>query len=353
MLAGCALGWSFLGLWYFSRMERSTTAMTDFTSILAGAYLVGTPGLYDLDANLNWQQATIGQQDRARVFPRWPYVGMAMRPLARLPYEQAVRIWQAVILTSFAAFVWLFPVGSWTARLAALSWSIPAMDALSQGQDSPLLLVVLSVAHILWRRDRWFLAGLAISLFAAKYHLLVLIPLLIFLQRRWWFLLGGIVGGGGLIGISALAQGPGWPLAHLANVRRPEIDALPQWMPNLRGVIGEHIGIEVAAGVIVAIWIALLTRRANFELGIALTLIGGILVSHHAYLHDCLLLIPALLVIQQALPESGPLVFILLSPVTVISFYLLPAANEIYVASLLVLLAFVTARLYSPEARPA
>lgn len=40
-------------------------------------------------------------------------------------------------------------------------------------------------------------------------------------------------------------------------------------------------------------------RRVDFAYGLAAALVGGLLVSHHAYPQDCTLLIPALLVVMS------------------------------------------------------
>lgn len=337
----CGVGIAFVGGLWRGRIELGRQHINDFTSILAGAYLVGTPGLYDVSTNLELQKRLVGEQDTARVFPRWPYVGLAMRPLAAVPYATALQIWHAIILACCASFVFLFPLASWQSRALAVCWSIPAADAFSQGQDGPVLLIVLSLTLRLWRNNYPLLAGVMISLCASKYHLLVLIPILIVRQKQWRFLFGGVLGGLGLIGISTLVQGPGWVAAHLANVRRPEIDSYPWIMPNFRGISGERFGLEITLALVLAAWLVYVTPTVSFEAGLGLVLAGGLLVSHHAYLHDCVLLIPAFLAIADFFPSLRSLMLVFLSPLPTISYHTLLGAKYILVGSVVTFLLLV------------
>jgi hypothetical protein len=203
----CGLGLAFLSFWGESRFRRSESDIIDFTSIVAGGYLVGTPGLYDGNANLELQRRLAGKTDSSRVFPRWRYYGAAIRPLAEIPYSNALRVWRYLMVGALVAFVFLFPSASrWQAALA-LCWSIPALDGLTHGQDSPLLLVFVALTLAAHRRGHVFVAGLLLSLCAAKYHLFVLVPVLIVAQKRWRFLAGSVCGGAAFAGGRRLRGG--------------------------------------------------------------------------------------------------------------------------------------------------
>src|SRR5262249_18537328 len=160
---------------YGARLRAVTSGHpVDFTGILAGAYLVGTPGLYNVDANLAVQRRLAGEEDPARVFPRWPYIGTLMRPLSYIPYRDAVRIWIAIDVLAFTAFIFLFPMVPRWVTAVAVCWSIPVFDALGEAQDSPLLLVYLSVSLLLHRAGMPFAAGFALAMCAPKYHIFIL-----------------------------------------------------------------------------------------------------------------------------------------------------------------------------------
>jgi hypothetical protein len=72
-------------------------------------------------------------------------------------------------------------------------------------------------------------------------------------------------------------------------------------MPNLRGILSMVGGsfvpeIALAAATVAAFWH--LSRRLDLIRGAALALAGGLLLSHHAYDYDALLLLPALLIYE-------------------------------------------------------
>jgi hypothetical protein len=69
-------------------------------------------------------------------------------------------------------------------------------------------------------------------------------------------------------------------------------------MPNLHGLLEglpHSLGYEVFGALVVTVAVWLSTQRASFSVGLSATLIGSILVSHHSYPADMLLLLPALL----------------------------------------------------------
>ena len=162
-MSGAAL----LSWWYQGRLRAAWSGrLLDFTGLAAGAYLVGTPGLYDVSANLEVQRHLVGADDPARVFPRWPYFAVLMRPFSWLPYVSAARVWMALMVIAFAAFVALFPATPRWITALTVCWSIPAFDALGQGQDTPLLLVFLGACLLLYRAGLPFAAGVTLALCA-------------------------------------------------------------------------------------------------------------------------------------------------------------------------------------------
>lgn len=82
-------------------------------------------------------------------------------------------------------------------------------------------------------------------------------------------------------------------------------------------------GWEIAASVVVA-GLVILAARGSFEIGFAGGLLGSFLVSNHAYLHDCAILIPGLvMILGEAKASRGlkPAVLLLLTP---FPYFLLP-----------------------------
>jgi hypothetical protein len=55
-------------------------------------------------------------------------------------------------------------------------------------------------------------------------------------------------------------------------------------------------------------------RRSSFEVGLAVCLIAGLLVSPHDYLHDWTITIPALLILYSQIPAAQAGALLLASP---------------------------------------
>jgi hypothetical protein len=77
----------------------------------------------------------------------------------------------------------------------------------------------------------------------------------------------------------------------------PGVISNPAGKPNLHGVLAgvAHAGWwEVGLGLAVVLGVVVAGRRNSFELAFSGALLGSFLVSNHAYLHDCAVLIPGL-----------------------------------------------------------
>jgi hypothetical protein len=159
------------------------------------------------------------------------------------------------------------------------------------------------------RRGQPFAAGAVLSLCSIKPHFFLLLP--VFLLSRYFsestaernpnarrelrsFGFGFMAAGGILLAASFAAGGIAWPVRYLELLARhpdPQVDH----MPTLRGAFAHWPAgwplkwslILFTAG---AVWVA--ARRLSFDSGFGLVLIAGLLISPHAYAHDCALLLP-------------------------------------------------------------
>jgi hypothetical protein len=148
-----------------------------------------------------------------------------------------------------------------------------------------------------------FWAGVSFSACAAKPHLALLLPVFVIAQLKWKALLGGVAGGTVVMLLSFAAEGLDWPRRLLALARMPDFDPAPDRMPNVRGLLlflGGGIVPEVVLGLIVAAAVWFICRSQPLPVGGAVVLAGGLLVGHHAYVYDAVLLLPALLLPFQA-----------------------------------------------------
>jgi hypothetical protein len=196
-------------------------------------------------------------------------------------------------LIGFAA---LWPVRRRQDAVMMLCWSLPAAVLLSTGQDTGLFLFCVTVGLRLLQSKRDFAAGLVFSLCAAKFHLALGIPVFLLARRRWGALAGGMAGGLVQLAISFAAEGREWPARLLRLSSLSDFSPSPSKMPNLLGIThglpyGGAIEAVLALLALAAVWVV--SRRSALTLGATAAVIAGLLVSHHAYVYDAVLLLPA------------------------------------------------------------
>ena len=269
----------------------------DFLSYYAGARLVGTPDLYGNPERV-WevQQEAAGMASPAFQFVRPPWVAALLRPLGSLPYPKAYAVFQAVSFAALAAFLVLWPGPRLPVALAC-AWSVPLSFVLAQAQDVTFLLLWVALA-MRWHEKRPWAAGAALALCSAKFHVFLLLPLLIAGQRRWRMAGGLLAGGAALAAVSFAVAGASWPARFLATITHPRIGPMETMMPTLRGMVAPWpyaVAWEVALGLVAVVAVWRVVRRGEFVAGMGAVLIGGLLVARHTYLADLTLLIPALM----------------------------------------------------------
>jgi hypothetical protein len=127
-----------------------------------------------------------------------PFVALAFRPLARLPYAWSFAVWLFISLALYLAGLVLtlrtLPALSaadrLTALLLALSFEPFVMECWLGGQLSAVGFFCLAAAVALDRSDRPFASGLVLGLCLYKPTLLVLVLPMLLAARRFWTLLG-------------------------------------------------------------------------------------------------------------------------------------------------------------------
>jgi alpha-1,2-mannosyltransferase len=267
----------------------------DFNEYYSAGRLVGTGHLYDWDAI---RPLELERNAKAVPFGRIPAFALAFKPLSAMPWPVARALWLCIGVAALAGFLYLWPVPSRTWACVAICWSLPVAICLVVGQDSILFLFFVALGLRLLMKGRDFWAGVAFSACIAKPHLALLLPVFVIAQQKWNALLGGVAGGTVCTLLSFAAEGKDWPHRLLTLARMPNFDPAPDRMPNLRGLLsftGGGIAAETALGlaVVAAIW--LIIRSQSLPAGGAIVMAGGLLLSHHTYVYDTLLLLPALL----------------------------------------------------------
>jgi hypothetical protein len=313
-----ALAWAWVMPW--SRIPRGEN---DFLQLYVGAKLAGTSALYDAAA-----QETLQRQYVAKNFPtvlcnRLPFYVWLLKPFTALPYRAAEWAWQALMLGCFAAFVILHRQQEpWLPALAVMS--VAWYTSVLNGQDVALVLLLAALAVRQARAGRDVPAGLLVAACAIKFHFFVFVPVALFGAKRWKMLAAAAAGVTAELLLSFAVQGPDWPREYIRFLLSPNARPAPYTLPNLRGLAmaWEMPGwLESLLLVLtVASFLALLARaRMSFRTRMAFAIVGGLLVSHHAFIQDCLLLMVVLAWVGRRSPLRVP-VALLLTP---LPYYLL------------------------------
>ena len=289
-----------LGAWLFPWMGLTIPEPgTAFNQFYTAGKLVGTGQLYNFDRVQELERA---HKQTLVPYGRLPFYAVAFKPLAVLPFGWARIAWAAVNLVALGAFGLLWPVERREDLIVTLCWSCPAALLISMGQDTGMYLAAFTVGLLLLGAGRDFAAGLVFSLCAAKFHLALGIPVLLIARRRWPAIWGGIAGGLIQLAISFAAEGRGWPgnLRDLSAIS--EFSPVPYKMPNVFGLVHRlplSVVFETVLAVLVLAAVWHIARRSELPVAATAALAGGLLVGHHAYVYDSILLAPLIVLARQ------------------------------------------------------
>ena len=206
----------------FARRE-SLVHLTDFSGYWAGgrALLAGADP-YDPARWIATTTALGTQPPDTMVYGYFPWVALAMVPLALLPLEVAAWIWciASIVVASLGVATLLRIRPCPPAAALAIGFSLfgsqPALAALTVGQWSPMLTGGLSFAVAALLRDRIAPAVAPLLLTLAKPQLfLVTVPVLVLRHRRLAVPLAAL--GLAIVAVSTLLM-PDWIGAWTAHV---------------------------------------------------------------------------------------------------------------------------------------
>jgi Glycosyltransferase family 87 len=314
-----------LGL--LSRRFAAAQNGTDFPEFYAAAKMVGEGAgrqLYDPAAQDRFEIRYAGRT--GTYFNHPPFEALVYWPLTRWPLRGAYLVW-CLLNAGFLAVVArllapeVFPHRDWRVLLVLFFLFVPVLLNFLQGQDSLLLLLLLSLAFAALKREKEFAAGCLLACGLFKFHLVI--PLVVVLlarptARREKRLATGFLGAGALlVSISAAVSGWGFLSAYPRFLQRlgslPLAGIHPEEMANLRGLVSlfplpepaRYALILVASLVVLAV--AILGQRqaskdwgATAELAFANAVMAGVLVGYHLSPHDLsVLLLPMALILPS------------------------------------------------------
>jgi hypothetical protein len=292
------------GLVFAAGIDKARAGADDFLGLYASARLAGTPGIYDANLIRQVQLERAGVTGESLHFStRLPCFPLLLWPLAQLPYSTAHAIWYGLRFVAVAVFVLAWPHAERSLTALVCCWSMPLAAGLANGQDAPLLLLWIGLAAWLEETERPFAGGLALSLCAAKFHLFLLLPLVLWRHRRWRVLQGGLTGGIVLAVLCWFSGGWDWPVRYIRAISGSAIHPNPQLMPNLHGFLADTPSwLEVVLSLLVVGGALILIPRTDYFTGLAIALGGSLLISYHAYTADAVTLVPAALLL---IPYAG------------------------------------------------
>jgi hypothetical protein len=294
-------------------VHRMLIGQNDFAHFYIGGTLFGTPGLHSPEANFALQKELVGGVLEHSYFLRPTFYGAFYKPLAALPYRAAYLIFQIFSLTCCFFFI------RWNLRrlpgFAALAIMFPPLLAnFVNGQDVMLLVTLCSLSLLLAENDRDFAAGLVLSLAAFKPHLFLLTPLAAGVHRRWRFVAGAATGLTTLFLIGLTSGGLESQRKLWQMIRNPDSSPYSGIMPTWRSVDGSGGPVYLLLCLATVLAIGYLAHRSkSFSSAFAWCLVGGLLISFHAYMQDCLLLLLALAVLAKELPRAASMALLLVA----------------------------------------
>lgn len=317
----------------------------DFVGFYAAGKLAGSGHLFDV-GQIARVEAAYQRRPHPLPFIRIPIYALLWKPLTWFPFQAARVLWMLLNLAAMIAATLLWPTRNQWAKAFVLC-SYPFLYNLILGQDTALYLLFAVVACRLLEKGRDGVAGLLIACCAIKFNLALLFPVALIARRRWTAVGGAAAG---LLALAALSsiEGIDWPVREFQSIQ--SVNVGQNAMPNFRGLAfwfphSRVIEIALGLGLTVLVW-WIARRTANLPNAIAAALAGGLLISHHAYLYDAVVLMPLLLLALETSGLGRAMAAIEVSPL----FYLLPVADYlstvVWLESQLLIVGFTIALLF-------
>src|SRR5262245_57155400 len=183
-------GWTFL---------LTHNSLADFRAYYSAGYMLRTgQPLYDYDLQMEVQNLNVSAEAVANPFLHPAYEALFYVPFSFFSYLQAYWAWAALNLLIVvcvyrllrSALSALSPVAPWLPP-ATLAAFLPIGAAIVQGQDTLLVLLLLSLAFVWFRSSEHLLiAGLLFGLAVFRFQIMVPIILCFVCWGRWRVVLG-------------------------------------------------------------------------------------------------------------------------------------------------------------------
>ena len=252
-------------VYYFAHDFKRRAKGTDFPDRYAAARMV-LEGyghqLYDFRAQEQFQIRYAGRIGEYYIHP--PFETLLFLPICLWSLQTGYVIWcvlNAGVL-AYTAVVFqrhVFKRFDWRVLLPLFFLFPPVLLSFLQGQDSLLLLLVMTLAVVELRRGRNFTAGCLLGCGLFKFHIVLTLVVLVASLRRKGFLRGFASVFVTLLLVSAGISGWGFLTAYPRFLMRlsslPLADIHPAAMANIRGLVSVSGVVPDRAARPVLIWI--------------------------------------------------------------------------------------------------
>ncbi len=229
--------------------DRSRLQSTDFVNFYEAASIVRQGNgavLYRRETQDPILQSILGH-DSNQYFLHPPFEAAALVPLSYLKIEQAFVVWSLINVGLLGllplVLIPCVPAVATRPYLGLLGFAfLPALTALTLGQDSILLLFIMSSTYLLLCKNLELAAGLVLALAAIKFqYLLILLPMLL-LWRKSRVVAGLAAGGTFLVFVSWLIMGTGGLIEYVRFIHSFDLHfgyggLNPALMANWRGFL--------------------------------------------------------------------------------------------------------------------
>jgi hypothetical protein len=289
-----------LRAYIFSHLPYELSVCTcDFSAFYAGGKLAGTPNLYVPQAAFDVERKAMGCVMENLVFIRPPFYALLMWPLAQLPFMTALVLWRILGLAVVGVFIWMWPDDKWIAA-AACAWYLPLAANFTMGQDVAFLVVLLLGAYYCLKGDKQCWAGILFGLCIIKFHLFVLLPLLIIHKKLWRTLPGISLVGVVVLAASYLAGGRHWIEQYSVALHDLRMDPYPWNMVNLKALFYDHPEWLILSIAIIVLISWYVIYKGSLEISLAAVVMGGLLINPHTTISDGTLILPVFLMARRA-----------------------------------------------------
>jgi hypothetical protein len=316
-------------LWTVYAVQMSAPGLLDRNDLVKGTdflhfYTLGTLALqgrgdllYDMRAQAELTRRLVPQApDRLYVPLYGPQVSLFLEPFARLSYGWALAAWLAVNVLIFAFCC--YAVWKTCPRLQEHEWTVIILaiafpgffHLLAWGQTSGLALLCFTLAYLALRRDRRWLAGLAIGSLIFKPQLGIAAAVVFLLAGEWKVIAGGLAAAVVQLAAAWTHYGSSVMRAYLHALNTVR-EVLPLLEPRLyqthslrsfwwllltwpQAAFGLYV---VSALGVLALAVRVWRSGASLEVRYAALLFATVLVSPHLTVYDLVILAPAFLLL--------------------------------------------------------